>query len=177
MGPLSPDIQDRVCVPPTLCETAREAGRWLSQKGATKIILLPLARGEVGESHICGVDFVHEFAVGLGFFFDAFPLGIVLERFPIGGRGFAAGMVEDVDQSVALVGLIERQPVGDAFHAMLVENLYRVIAKAGQQVGQFSWGGVIDAEFEDSGRVLGGSSVTWLRSGPQRCREECGRGN
>jgi hypothetical protein len=86
-------------------------------------------------------------------------------------------MIEDVDESITLLWFVERRPVSDAFHSVPVEDLYRVFAEACQQVCQFSLGGVIDAEFVDSGRGLGRIGVIGLRSGPECCREEGRRRN
>ena len=102
---------------------------------------------KVGQSHIRGIDFFYDLAVRLGFLLYAFPVGIVLKRFPVRGGCFAAGMVKDVDQCVALVWLVGGNPVGDALHSMLVKNLDGMFAEARQQVGQFSRGCVIDAKF------------------------------
>jgi len=139
------------------------------------LYFLAQGRGEVGQGHEGGVHFVHEFAVHLGLVVDALPFRVVLKRFPVGGGCFAAGMIEDVDQSVALVGLIDGRPVGDAFHAMAVKEFYGMLAEACQQVCQFPRGGVIDAEFVDAG--LRGSGMVLLGSGPKCRRKECGGRN
>ena len=111
---------------------------------------LAQSRGEVGQGEEGGVNLIDEFAIRLGFLFDTLPLGIILKRFPVGGSRFAAGMLKNVDQGIAFLRLIERRPIGDALDAMAVKDFYGVIAKARLEVGQFSWSGMIDAEFVDS---------------------------
>jgi len=85
---------------------------------------------------------------GLG---GGLPVGIGLEGFPGGGGGVTALVRDDVDQGVvrALAGL-DRHPVADVFHAMLLEQLAGVIAEAGQQVGQLAVVGDVGAQFEET---------------------------
>lgn len=135
--------------------------------------VLEQSRRKVGEGHESRVNFVDELAVGFGFVTDTLPLRIVLEGFPVRRRGFAAGVIKDVDQRIALLRLIDRRPISDALDAMTVENLHRVIAEAGQQFWQFSCCGVIDAEFVDADRVVCGIGAVPLS--PKRRGKECGR--
>jgi hypothetical protein len=58
--------------------------------------------GEVGQRHEGGIDFFHDFAVGFGGIANLFPLGIVLEGFPVSSGGVAAGVRDDVDERFAL---------------------------------------------------------------------------
>lgn len=55
---------------------------------------------------------VDELAVGLGFVADGLPFGVVAEGLPVGGGGFTAGMLEDVDESFAFEGIVGGVPVG-----------------------------------------------------------------
>jgi len=80
--------------------------------------------------------------------------------------------MEDVDESVALLGLVGGCPVSDAFHSMPGEELVGVVAEAGQQVCHFSRRSVIDAEFEDRGRGRRGISAVLPSSGPKGLVEE-----
>src|ERR1700756_1525544 len=127
---------------------------------------LAQSRGEVGHSEVGGVNLIHEFAVGLGFFLDTLPFRIVLEGFPVGGGCFAAGMLKNVNQGVAFLGLIERRPVSDAFHSVAVKEFYGVVAEPRLEVRQFSWSCMVDAEFED-GPSCCGVGVRLPSSGPK----------
>src|SRR6266487_56595 len=97
-------------------------------------IVLAQRRREVGQGHESGVNLVDELAVRFGFVFHTLPLGVVLEGFPVGGGRLAAGMTEDVDECIALLGVISGRPVGDALDSVAVEDLYGVVAEACQQV-------------------------------------------
>jgi len=66
-----------------------------------KARLLAEGRREIGQGEESGVDLFDDFAVGFGGVADLFPFGIVLEGFPVGGGGFAAGVGNDVDESFA----------------------------------------------------------------------------
>ena len=131
------------------------------------VFRLAQARGEVGQGEEGGVNLVHEFAVGLGFFVDTLPLRIVLERFPVGSCRFAAGMLKNVDESVALLRLIERRPVSDAFEPVAIKDFYGVVAEARLELGQFSRGRMIDAEFVDGCRGLRWIGVVLLSGRPE----------
>ena len=112
---------------------------------------LAQSRGEVGQGEIGRVNLIDEFAVRLRFLLDTLPLGIVLERLPVGSSGIAAGMLKNVDQGIAFLRFIERRPVRDAFNSVAVKDLYGVVAEARLEVGKFSWSRMIDAEFVDGG--------------------------
>jgi len=123
--------------------------------------------GEVGQSEVGGVNLIHEFAVGLGFLLHTFPLRIVLESLPVGSGCFAAGMLKNVNQGVALLGLIEGRPIGDALHSMAVEDFYGVVAEARLEFRQFSCCCVVDAEFEDGPGSSRGVGVRLPSSRPK----------
>lgn len=124
-------------------------------------------RGEVGEGEKGGINFFDKGTVGFGLGFDALPFGIVAERLPVGGGGFAAGVREHVDESLALERIVGREPVGDVFDVVLFEERHGVVAEARQESVEFAFVGVVDAEFVDGG---GG-----LRERRER-REESGGG-
>ena len=44
-------------------------------------------------------------------------------------------MIKDVDEGVALVGFVERRPIGNTLHSMLIKQLDGVIAEAREQIG------------------------------------------
>ena len=62
-------------------------------------------------------------------------------------------MPDDVDQRVALLRIVHRRPVSDVLHAMFLEELRSVLAKAREQVRQFPWRSVVDPEFVDARRA------------------------
>src|SRR6202521_4655944 len=97
------------------------------------IVRLAQRRGEVSQGEKGGVNVFSQFAVQFRFFFDTLPLRVVLEGFPVGACLFTAGMLEDVDQGVALLWLVDGGPVSDAFHSVPVKKFYGVIAEARQQ--------------------------------------------
>ena len=121
-----------------------------------KTRLLAEGRGEVGKRHEGGVDFFDDFAVGFGFVADGLPFGVVLEGFPVGGGGFAAGVRDDVDERFALQRVVCRSPVGDVLDAVLFEELHGVIAKAAEKVVELAFVGMVDAEFVDRAGGLRG---------------------
>jgi hypothetical protein len=92
---------------------------------------------------------VHELAVGLGFVADGLPFGVVAEGLPVGGGGFTAGMLEDVDESFAFEGIVGGGPVGEAFHVVLVEEGDGVIAEAAEEIVELAFVDVVNAEFVD----------------------------
>jgi hypothetical protein len=96
-------------------------------------VLLAQRRGEVSQDEEGRVNFFGQFAVHFGFVADTLPLRVVLEGFPVRGCLFTAGMLEDVDQGVALLWFVDRRPVSDAFDSMPVKKLYGVVAEARQQ--------------------------------------------
>ena len=91
--------------------------------------ILAQHRGEVGQGKKRRVNFFGQFAVHFRFFLDALPLRVVLEGFPVGGCLFPAGMLEHVDQGVALLWFIDRCPVSDTLDSMPVKGFYGVIAE------------------------------------------------
>ena len=98
---------------------------------------------------------------------DTLPLGVVLEGLPVGGGRFPARMLKNVDKGVALLRLIEGGPISNAFHSVAVKDFYGVFAEACLQVAQFSWSGMVNAEFVDACRGLRRIGVVLLRSGPK----------
>src|SRR5712692_678798 len=110
---------------------------------------LAQSRREVGQGEVGGVNFFREFAVHLGFVAYTFPLGVVLERFPVGGSRFPARVLKNVDQAVALLRLIEGRPISNVFHAGAFKQLHGVVAEAGQQFSEFSGSCMVNAEFVD----------------------------
>ena len=104
-------------------------------------------RGEVGQDHKRGINFLHQLAVGFGLVAYTLPFGIVSEGLPVGGRGIAAGMRKKVDESFALEGFVGGRPIGHVLYSVLLEELGGVFAKASQEVVEFAVIGVIDAEF------------------------------
>src|SRR5580658_203880 len=87
---------------------------------STEAILRQLAqrRREVGQCDKSGVNFVDDLSVGFGFVANALPLRIVLKRLPVCSCRLAAGMTQDINQGIALPGLVDRRPVSDALHSM-----------------------------------------------------------
>src|SRR5215468_265170 len=83
-------------------------------------------RGEVGQDEIGGVNFFGQLAVHFGFFLDTLPFRVILERFPVSGCRFAAGMLQDVHQGVALLRFINGCPVSNALESMPVKKFYGV---------------------------------------------------
>lgn len=57
-------------------------------------------------------------------------------------------MLKNVDERVALVGLVHRSPIGDAFHSMTLEDCDGVIAEAGFELSQFARSCMVDAKLE-----------------------------
>jgi hypothetical protein len=140
------------------------------------LIQLAQRRRKISEGKECRVNFFYELPVRFGFVVDALPLRVILEGLPVVGRGFAAGMTKNVDQGVVFLRLIYGGPIGDAVNPVALEEFYRVVAEAGQQIWQFSRGSVIDAEFVDRCRRLRGIGFALLSGGPQRCRKKCDGG-
>jgi hypothetical protein len=108
-------------------------------------------RGEVGEGEEGGVDFFDELAVGFGLVADADPIGIVAEGFPVGGGGFAAGMGEDIDESLAFERIVRGSPIGDIFDAVFFEELHGVVAEAVEEIVELAFEDVVDTELVDGG--------------------------
>src|SRR5262249_35260920 len=127
-------------------------------------LLSPQRRREVSQGKIGGINFFGKFAVGFGFFLDALPLRVVLKGFPVSRCLFSTGMLEDVDQGVALLWFVNRCPVSDTFEPMPVKDFYGVIAEACQQVLQLCRRRVINPKFVDHGRAFLTSALL-LRSG------------
>lgn len=96
---------------------------------ASQVGYLAQWRRKVRQSHVCGLDLLHDLSVRLGFFPDTLPLGVILERLPVRGSGFPAGMLKDVDQSIALLGIVERRPVRHALQAVPIEYLDCVLTE------------------------------------------------
>ena len=94
---------------------------------------------------------VDELAVFFGLRSDGLPFFVILEGFPVCGRGFAARMLEDVDERVGFCRVVGGHPVGDALHVVLGENFDGVVAEAGEKGVELAFVGVIDAEFVDGG--------------------------
>ena len=87
---------------------------------------------------------------------NGLPFGVVLERFPVGGGGFAAGVGDDVEESFAFERVVGGSPVGDVFDAVLFKELHGVFAETAEEVFEFAFEGVVDAEFIDGSGGLGG---------------------
>jgi hypothetical protein len=92
---------------------------------------------------------VDELAICLGFVADGLPFGVDAEGLPVGGGGFTAGMLKDVNESFAFKGIIGRGPVGEAFHVVLIEEGDGVIAEATEEIVELAFVDVVDAEFVD----------------------------
>jgi len=88
---------------------------------------------------------VDELAVGLGFVADGLPFGVIPEGLPVGGCGFTAGMLEDVDESFTFQGIVGGGPEGEAFHVVLVEEGDGVIAEAAEELVELAFVDVVDA--------------------------------
>ncbi len=67
------------------------------------------------------------------------PFRVGDESSPGGIGRFLTGMLEYVDQGVVRFFRIRGRPVANHFHAMLVENARRVIAKPGVEIIEISW--------------------------------------
>ena len=76
-------------------------------------------------------------------------------------------MLKNVDQSVALLRLIERRPIGDVFDSVAFKELRGVFAEAREQVAQLSGSGMIDAEFVDATGGRRRAGVVLPGSGPK----------
>src|SRR5437879_10765806 len=94
-----------------------------------------------------GIHLLHDLPVLFGLVPNALPFRIFAESFPVGGGGFAARMRQDVNQRLVLERFIGRRPVRDVFHAVLLEQLYRVFAEAAKKVVELTLISVIDTEF------------------------------
>src|SRR5260370_34241713 len=81
-----------------------------------------------------GIDLLDEFAVGFRLVTDALPFGIVLEGFPVGCGGFAAGMRQDVNEGLALERFVGGRPVSHVPDTVLFEEFYGVLAKAAEKI-------------------------------------------
>jgi hypothetical protein len=64
--------------------------------------------------------------------------GIVAEGLPVGGRGIAAGMRKNVDESFALEWFVGGRPIGHVLYSVLLEEPGGVFAKAPQEVVEFA---------------------------------------
>jgi hypothetical protein len=138
---------------------------------------LAQSRREVGEGEEGRVNFIHELSIHLGFVVDTLPFRIVLKRLPVGGRRFAAGMLKNVDKGIALLRLIERRPISNAFDSVTLKEFYGVLPEACQQVAQFSRSRMIDTQFIDACRGLRRIGLVLLSSGPNGCRKQRRRRN
>jgi hypothetical protein len=115
---------------------------------------LSQARREIRQDEKRRVNLLEKFSVRLRFLLHALPLRVVLKGFPIRRCGFAAGMLKDVDQSIALLRFIDRSPIRNALQAVAIEDLDGVVAKARLEFGQLAGCGVIDAKLVDGSRRL-----------------------
>lgn len=122
-------------------------------------------RREVGEREESGINFFDELAVGFGFVLDGNPFWIFTERFPVGVSSLARRMDQHVDERVTLERIVRGQPVGEIFDSMLFEDAHGVIAEAGEEGVEFTFGGVINAEFVDgTGRLRESGESGWKKS-------------
>src|SRR6266568_7307128 len=127
--------------------------------------------GEVGHREKGGIHLLDELAIGFGLVARALPFGVVTESLPVGSGGIAARMRENVDESSAFERLVGRRPIGDVFHAMLLEEFHGVFAKAAQEVVELALVSVIDSKFVD--RNCGWSGARFFLSrGKPVCRWE-----
>ncbi len=81
----------------------------------------------------------------------ALPFWIVLESFPVGGRGLAAGVRENVDERAALRRLVERRPIGDVPYPVFFKKFRGVLAEAFQQVVELAFVRVVHAKLVHGG--------------------------
>src|ERR1700721_4152929 len=132
---------------------------------------LAQSRREVGEGEEGRINFIHELPVHLGFVVDTFPFRIVLKRLPVGSRRFAAGMLKNVDKGIALLRLIERRPISNAFDSVALKEFYGVLPEACQQVAQFSRSRMIDTQFIDACRGFWRIGLFFFVRGPTGCRK------
>lgn len=122
-------------------------------------------RREVGEREESGINFFDELAVGFGFILDGDPFRIFTKRFPVSVGGFARRMHQHVDEGVALQRIVRGQPVGEILDAVLFEDAHGVVAEAGEEGVEFTFGGVINAEFVDgTGRLRERGKSGWKKS-------------
>ena len=100
---------DRQNAPQVLLRKTGERPSQISDSHSHTILLAFSAqrRGEVSQGEKGGVNLFGQFAVQFRFFFDTFPLRVVLESLPVGGCLFTAGMLEDVDQGVGLLWFVD----------------------------------------------------------------------
>src|SRR5438876_12446661 len=110
---------------------------------------LAQSRGEVGQGKEGGVNFFREFAVHLRFVAYTLPLGVVLERFPVGGSRFPARVLKNVDQGVSLVRLVAARPIRNVFRAVASTELHGVLADARQQLSELPGGCRVSAPLVD----------------------------
>ncbi len=99
-----------------------------------------------------GFYFGDDLAVGLAGFADFNPLGVGGEGFPAGGGFFAAWVFEHVEEGLVFEwAIVYGRPIADAGDAVAGEEGYGVVAEAGEEVGEFAFVAVVDAELEDGG--------------------------
>src|SRR5712664_1572646 len=101
--------------------------------------------GKVRHHKKRGINLLDEFAIGFRLVTDALPFGVVLEGFPVGCGGFAAGMRQDVNEGLALERFVGGRPVCHVLDTVLFEEFYGVLAKAAEQVIELALESVIDA--------------------------------
>src|SRR5436305_199836 len=91
-------------------------GTWFRDLFLAPLLLWELwqARREIRQDEKRRVNLLEKFSVRLRFLLHALPLRVVLKGFPIRRCGFAAGMLKDVDQSIALFRFIDRSPIRNA---------------------------------------------------------------
>jgi hypothetical protein len=130
-------------------------------------------RREVRQSHISRIHFIHQLSIRFGLFLHAFPLRIILERLPIGCSRFPAGMLKNVNESIALLRFIQRSPVRHAFHSVPLKNFDGVVTEARLQLLQFPWGSVIDPQLKYPCRTAAVRSC----SRPEICGDDGRRRN
>src|SRR5437660_9972041 len=79
---------------------------------------LAQSRGEVGQGKEGGVNFFREFAVHLRCVAYTLPLGVVLERFPVGASLFQARVLTNGYEGVAVLRHGGGRPIRNVFPAV-----------------------------------------------------------
>src|SRR5215472_2204449 len=83
--------------------------------GAT-VVSDPWRPGKIGQRRVGRIDVLHQFTVFFRPGFHALPLRVVLKSLPVRGRRLAARMLQNIKESAAFRGLIQRRPVGNTLH-------------------------------------------------------------
>lgn len=90
-------------------------------------------------------DLGDDFSIRFGFLLHRFPFGIISERLPGSFARGPASVFKEINQLV--VRVVDRNPVTNVFHAVLLEQPHGVIAKSRMQIIEPARRRVVNAHF------------------------------